>query len=323
MHDEARESVTEFYPKRSGTIGGLAFFLIMAALPAMLVFDSTAGIGLRVLGGFSMLLFGIGVLAMAHELIRPQPTLVITEAGFTYLGYPHVAWHEVERLRLRVARLRTGGHEERFAEVLMRDPDDYRSRVMALGDARAKQAADRPLYLLPARLPIPMAEVVAAMVHHHPGLNVGSGDEQSEHVAVVPRSADRDMVESALISALTEELPDGWQLAVLWFSLVGEDGHAGIQLQLGDESVDDLKPSEEVLALVNRLKEVCYDQMTGTWLSGQVAIKLGEERAQFKLSFQDVPEWLPVPDAEECRRELAAYPRAGDEIPEWLRQRIS
>ncbi|WP_169813186.1 hypothetical protein [Nocardia jejuensis] len=295
----------------------------MAALPGLLVFDAAESTPLRLLGGFSMAVFAFGVLAMLHELIRPAPSLIITDQGFTYQGYPHVAWHEVDRIRVRVGRLLGGGREERFAEVLMRDPEDYRSRVLALGDARAKRAVDQPLYLTADRLPVAVDVVMEAMSAHHADLIVATGEQEPDSLSAVPRSPDRDMVESALISALTDELPANWQLAVLWFSLVGEDGHAGIQLQLGDESVDDAKPSEEVLALVNKLKEVCYDQMTGTWLSGQVAIKSDEDRAQFKLSFQDVPEWLPVPDADECRRELAAYPRAGDEIPEWLRQRIS
>ncbi|MFJ4652599.1 hypothetical protein ACIP5Y_15155 [Nocardia sp. NPDC088792] len=323
MHDEGREQVTEYYPSKSGTIGALAFCLLMTALPAVVVFDNGETPPWRAMAGFTMLLFGFGVCAMAREVFRPEPTLVLNEHGFTYHGYPHVAWNEVEKLRLRVGRLRSGGREERIAEVVMRDPEDFRARVLALGDAAAKRAAPRSLLIVPERLPVPLDEVLEAMRRHHAGLLVAEAGNEPQFPSAPPRSADRDMVESALVSAFTDMLPVGWQFSVLWFSLVGDEGHAGIQVQLDGDDTDDIKPDEEVLTLLNRLKEVCYDQMTGTWLSGQIALKADVDEAQFKLSFKEIPDWLPVPDADECRRELAAYPRAGDEIPEWLRERIS
>ncbi|WP_040812537.1 hypothetical protein [Nocardia concava] len=324
MQASGRESITEYYPPKAGAIGALVFFLVMTALPGFVVFDGQEHVVLRVLGGFAMALFGFGVYAMLDDLIRPQPTLVITDHGFTYRGYPHVAWSEVVRLRLGIGRLRKGGREEKFAEVVLRDPGEFRDRVHALGDAAARKNIDRPLYIVPERLPVPVPAVVEVMREHHPDLAVGApGDEPADPPPSSPRSADRDMVESALVSALTDALPVDWHLAVLWFSLVGDDGHAGIQMEPTEPEADDLQPSEEVLMLLNRLKEVCYDQMTGTWLSGQVLLRADSSRAEFTLSFKEIPDWLPIPEPDECRRELATYPRAGDEIPTWLRQRIS
>ncbi|MBL1079571.1 hypothetical protein JK358_34720 [Nocardia sp. 2] len=322
MHEAGREARTEYYPSKSGAIGALAFCLMMAALPAFLVFDGAEPLVWRLLGGFAMLLFGIGVIAMVDELFRPRPTLIITDEGFTYLGYPHITWSEVERVRTRIGRLRGKGREERFAEVVLRDPGEFRSRVVALGDVRAKRAMDQPLYIVPERLAVPVPEVVEAMAEHCPTLVISSG-ETTESAPAQRRSADRAMVETALRAALTDILPAGWQFAVMWFALIGDDGHAGLQVQTAADEVEDLTPSEEILTLLNRYKDICYDQMTGTWLSGQIAVKAGVDQVKFEVSFTEVPDWLPTPDAEECRRELKAYPRAGDEIPGWMRERIS
>lgn len=332
MSDEERGSVTEFYPSRAGTVGALLFFLVLTVLPLPVVLDSAEHPAMRLGGLVTVALFGFGVYGMLHELLRPQPTLVITDAGFTYRGFPHVGWHEVERLRLRVGRLRRGGHEERFAEVILRDPIEFRSRVVALGDVRKRRDPDRPLYILPERLPVPVAEAVEAMVAHYPPLVLADGDE-APMARTGDLSADLEMVEAALVGVLTDMLPPGWAFAVLWFVLVGEEGHAGIQVQLADESVrnvkladetdEDMVLAEELLALLGRHKELSYDQMTGTWLSGRVATKVDADGVQFQLSRKEIPEWVPVPEPDQCRRELAAFPRAGDEIPQWMRERIA
>ncbi|MTE15433.1 hypothetical protein [Nocardia aurantiaca] len=326
MHASGRESITEYYPPRTGAIIALVFFLVMTALPGFVVFDGGAQLVMRVLAAFVMALFGFGVYAMLDDLLRPQPTLLVTDQGFTYRGFPHVAWAEVDRVRLGIGRLHKGGRAELFAEVVLRDPAEFRERVRALGDVTVRRDADRPLFIVAERLPVPVPAVVEVMREHHPGLVIQTVEEApSGEPPAPPRSPDRDMVESALVSALTDELPAGWNLAVLWFSLVGDDGHAGIQLELSGAGTEEqeAQPSEEVLMLLNRLKEVCYDQMTGTWLSGQVLLRSTSAKAQFTLSFTEIPDWLPIPEPDECRRELATYPRAGDEIPAWLRQRIS
>ncbi|AYF72897.1 hypothetical protein D7D52_02345 [Nocardia yunnanensis] len=324
MQASGRESsITEYYPPRAGAAVALVFFLVMTALPGFVVFDWDEHAVMRVLAAVAMALFGFGVYAMLDDLIRPQPTLLITDQGFTYRGYPHVAWTEVDRLRLGIGRLRKGGHTEKFAEVVLRNPVEFRDRVRALGDAAARKNADRPLYIVPERLSVAVPVVVEAMRNHHPDLTVKALEDEPAPVPAPPRSPDRDMVESALVSALTDALPAPWQTAVLWFCLVGDDGHAGIQVDLTDADPDELQPSEEVLNLLHRLKDVCYDQMTGTWLSGQVVLQAASTKAQFTLSFKEIPDWLPLPEPDECRRELATYPRAGDEIPDWLRERIS
>ncbi|APA95740.1 hypothetical protein [Nocardia seriolae] len=324
MHASGRESITEYYPSRTGAVIALVFFLVMTALPGFVVFDGNEQAVMRVLGGLAMALFGFGVYAMADDLIRPQPTRLMTDHGFTYRGFPHVAWTEVDRVRLGIGRLRKGGRAELFAEVVLRDPAEFRGRVQALGDVVARRHADRPLFIVAERLPVPVPEVVESMREHHPGLIVSTADDAPADPppAAPPRSPDRDMVESALVSALTDILPADWGAAVLWFSLVGDDGHAGVQLDSPDADPTEQEPSEEILMLLNRLKEVCYDQMTGTWLSGQLVLRADSTKAQFTLSFKEIPDWLPLPDPAECRRELATYPRAGDEIPTWLRQRI-
>lgn len=329
MHASGRESITEYYPPRTGAIAALVFFLVMTVLPGFVVFNADEHPVMRFVGGILMAVFGFGVYAMLDELFRPQPTLLLTDQGFTYRGFPHVAWSEVDRVRLRIGRLRKGGRAEVFAEVMLHDPGEFRHRVQALGDATARRHPDRPLYIVAERLPVPVPAVVEVMRDHCPALVVRPVEDAPAPAESpgAPRSADRDMVESALVSALTDELPADWTLAVLWFSLVGDDGHAGLQLELAGaaapEPAEELPPSEEVLMLLNRLKEVCHDPMTGTWLSGQVLLRAGSTKAQFTLSFKDIPDWLPVPEPDDCRRELATYPRAGDEIPTWLRQRIS
>ncbi|WP_278266243.1 hypothetical protein [Nocardia sp. AG03] len=127
------------------------------------------------------------------------------------------------------------------------------------------------------------------------------------------------MVEQALVTEVVELLGEGWDFAVLWASLVGDEGSAGIQVRLQDGSVRNDRPSEMLLGLLSEHKRAAYEADDGTWLSLQISIA-GRDRYETRCSNFELLDWVPVPVAEEFKRELAVHPRADDEVPGWMRQ---
>ncbi|MEV0028804.1 DUF6572 domain-containing protein [Nocardia sp. NPDC050793] len=130
-----------------------------------------------------------------------------------------------------------------------------------------------------------------------------------------------EVIERALVDESVRLMGSEWKIALMWVTLMGRDGAAGIQVERHDGSIVNVQASEGLLALLSEHKRAFSDSRLGTWISGQILIN-GEDIYRSQFSNSDVPEWMPQPTDDNLREELAMYPREAGEVPVWVRERI-
>ncbi|MGW4248020.1 hypothetical protein [Nocardia sp. NPDC004722] len=136
-----------------------------------------------------------------------------------------------------------------------------------------------------------------------------------------PESED-ETLEVDMLKVVVPMLPDGWTFVMVWFSMVGGEGHAGVSVMINEKTVQNLQPPQELLAVLTKSKEAAYDPIRGTWFSGKLEFKPGGAyRSTFSNS--ETPEWVPAPTVEEYRAEFARYPRDPEQIPSHIRDLLA
>ncbi|WP_306363369.1 DUF6572 domain-containing protein [Nocardia sp. CC227C] len=130
-----------------------------------------------------------------------------------------------------------------------------------------------------------------------------------------------EVYERAMVDEVVGLLGADWKFALLWVSLVGDEGSGGIRVVRSDDSVDTVDLSELLRALLIEYKQVTCDQVAGAWLGGQVRIA-PPDRYRVEFSWDSLPEWVPMPSTHDLRQELASYPRAVDQVPVWMRAQL-
>ncbi|WP_431968236.1 hypothetical protein [Nocardia sp. bgisy134] len=137
-----------------------------------------------------------------------------------------------------------------------------------------------------------------------------------------PDAVGIDVIERALVTEAVEMIGDGWDFALLWVTVVGASGAAGVQVRRVDGTVDNVRPSEGLLQLLTEHKRASYDAETGTWLSGQISIA-DPDRYRAAFSNSEISEWMPSPSVDDLRAEFTAFSRPGSAIPDWVRRQLS
>jgi hypothetical protein len=146
----------------------------------------------------------------------------------------------------------------------------------------------------------------------------------SEQISIRWESSTADAVggeaiEQALVNEAIELIGDrgGWDMALLWVNLVGEEWAAGVQVRQCDGSVENIGPSDLLLCLLAEHKRISYDEQAGAWLSGRISI-VDAGRYMSRFSESELLEGAPSPSAADIVRELEIYPRATEAIPTWM-----
>ncbi|MBF6356508.1 hypothetical protein IU449_18490 [Nocardia higoensis] len=130
-----------------------------------------------------------------------------------------------------------------------------------------------------------------------------------------------DVIECALVTEVVESIDGAWNFALLWVTLVGGAGAAGVQVRRLDGTVDNLRPSAGLLELLSEHKRASYDAASGTWLSGQISIA-DPDRYRSEFSKTEIPDWQPAPTEEDLHAEFAVYARPANEIPDFVRRNV-
>ncbi|MEU2258499.1 DUF6572 domain-containing protein [Nocardia xishanensis] len=130
-----------------------------------------------------------------------------------------------------------------------------------------------------------------------------------------------DVIERALVNESIRLIGSDWKIALMWASLIGRDGAAGIQVERHDGSIVNVRASEGLLILLSEHKRVFANSLRGTWLTGQVLMKRADNYSS-QFSYSEVPDWMPQPTDDNLRIEFAMYPREAGEVPVWVRERI-
>ncbi|GAB2676740.1 hypothetical protein [Nocardia goodfellowii] len=151
-------------------------------------------------------------------------------------------------------------------------------------------------------------------------VNSSLGGEQiaARWESLEPTKNRSELIEQAVVDEAIKLLESGWKFALLWVSMVGREGGAGMQVVLGDEAITNVELPDTLRGLLFAHKQATHDRVCGAWLSGQIRIA-PPSRYETSFSWSSVPEWVPTPSVQDVRQELADYPRAPAEIPSWMR----
>ena len=120
---------------------------------------------------------------------------------------------------------------------------------------------------------------------------------------------------------LLQSAPEGWQQMTVEYRATGEHHDLLGEVQLQDGSSQPWEPPEDLLGIFEHLREGMYRPDVGTWLS---ALYIVEHPSSYRIdiNFDSEPRWrTPLPPsayADELRR----YPRADENIPDWMREKL-
>lgn len=121
---------------------------------------------------------------------------------------------------------------------------------------------------------------------------------------------------------LLQSAPEGWQQMTVEYRATGEHHDLLGEVQLQDGSSQPWEPPEDLLSIFEHLREGMYRPDVGTWLS---ALYIVERPSSYRIdiNFDSEPRWRnPLPPsayADELRR----YPRADENIPDWMREKLN
>lgn len=122
--------------------------------------------------------------------------------------------------------------------------------------------------------------------------------------------------------ALADAAPDGWRRIDL-MCLANVDVHdLSLTVLLNDGSNPAMLIPDEVRQLLLRLREAMYEPGTGTWFSSRVILD-APSKIYVKYNFDWDPLWNPSIAPEGWTRDLEAFPRTEEHIPEWLRAKLA
>jgi hypothetical protein len=113
---------------------------------------------------------------------------------------------------------------------------------------------------------------------------------------------------------------DGWTQVRAEYRSVGRHVEADVFVTGADGQERPVRPPQEVVDGLGRLRQGMYRPGRGTWLS---ALYVLEPPSAFSAEFEpDVePRWRRVPPPIGFADELRFFPRADEHLPDWFRQR--
>ncbi|MDA3647433.1 glycohydrolase toxin TNT-related protein [Saccharopolyspora indica] len=120
---------------------------------------------------------------------------------------------------------------------------------------------------------------------------------------------------------LLQGAPEDWQEITVEYRATGEYHDLLGEVTAQDGSARSLEPPAELREIFESLREGMYRPDVGTWLS---ALYVVERPSSYRIdiNFDTEPGWQrPLPRAAYVD-ELRRYPRAEENIPDWMRERI-
>lgn len=102
------------------------------------------------------------------------------------------------------------------------------------------------------------------------------------------------------------------------------DGHMSVQFS--DGTSGGAFVPRETDDLLEELRDVMYSQGSGTWFSATFRVvreESGETSANASFNYDEEPEWNFPVDPGQYAIDLEDFPRDEENIPDWLRERLS
>ncbi|MFI0350661.1 hypothetical protein [Actinomadura sp. 9N407] len=144
-----------------------------------------------------------------------------------------------------------------------------------------------------------------------------------------PRPYDRDLharLIERLERALARDAPADWRRIDLKIRMTGEVSDVALTVVLKTGAVPPVEPSGELTEIAAELRSIMYRPGEGTWFGMRFMMDPPDTRwpdphwVSYNRAFD--PLWDPPLPREEWERDLAAFPRTGEHVPRWLRDRL-
>ena len=138
---------------------------------------------------------------------------------------------------------------------------------------------------------------------------VRQGELIREIASLLPQRVDGEWAELLFIDNRLSMVADGS------LSVTFSDGTSG-----------EAFPPREISDLLKELRDVMYSRGSGTWFSASFRVvreESGETSANASFNYDEEPEWYFPVDPGQYAIDLEDFPRDEENIPGWLRERLS
>ncbi|SDG91402.1 hypothetical protein SAMN05216553_11383 [Lentzea fradiae] len=133
-----------------------------------------------------------------------------------------------------------------------------------------------------------------------------------------PRTATRA---GELLALLEAGAPVGWNRVTLdvWANVLSYELSASAQDAQG-RFAGEVRLAE-ITDQLQELREEMYEEGRGTWLSARFVLHRGGE-PEVTFNFDEDPRWSPELHPMMFVRDLEAFPRTDEHVPDWLRETV-
>ncbi|HEX6341449.1 TNT domain-containing protein [Umezawaea sp.] len=117
---------------------------------------------------------------------------------------------------------------------------------------------------------------------------------------------------------LMRAAPEGWQNVVADYRATGRYFELAAEVRSADGSSQGWVPPQEVAALFSRLRAGMHREGRGSWSNARYQL---DQPASYNLDFDRTePKWQTPPPPQAYVDEMRFFPRADENVPEWLRK---
>ena len=117
---------------------------------------------------------------------------------------------------------------------------------------------------------------------------------------------------------LMRAAPEGWQHVIADYRATGRYFELSAEVRSADGSAQGWAPPQEVSALFSRLRAGMHREGRGSWSNARYQL---DQPASYNLDFDRTePKWQNPPPQQAYVDEMRFFPRADENIPEWLRK---
>ncbi|PRY43691.1 TNT domain-containing protein [Umezawaea tangerina] len=117
---------------------------------------------------------------------------------------------------------------------------------------------------------------------------------------------------------LMRAAPEGWQHVVADYRATGRYFELSAEVRMADGSAQGWAPPQEVPALFARLRAGMHREGRGSWSNARYQL---DHPASYNLDFDRTePKWQTPPPPQAYVDEMRFFPRADENIPDWLRK---
>jgi hypothetical protein len=133
--------------------------------------------------------------------------------------------------------------------------------------------------------------------------------------------AEQQQVIQEIGRVILRALPPGWAESTIEYRAAGAHRELAAHLVAPNGTVVPLAPPSEVWELFGRLRAGMYQPDRGTWLSALYRL---QRPSSYSVDFNGdyEPVWDTLPTPADLADELRRYPRAAENVPQWLGEAV-